>query len=107
MTINGIVAEVENTVFIPFDIHWIERPVGDLRRRRYPINALGLLGPKGVRIGNALRIHPVIIGGTTLRVCRGVCGYREPVLMFSHLLSPITQRLLSPCISGVGHGIQG
>src|SRR3546814_8851704 len=61
MAVERVVAEVEDAVLIPFDAHRIERPVGDGRRRRHPVEPLRLFGPEGVGIGAALRIEPVVI----------------------------------------------
>src|SRR3546814_4568557 len=48
MAVERVVAEVEDAVLIPFDAHRIERPVGDGRRRRHPVEPLRLFGPEGV-----------------------------------------------------------
>src|SRR3546814_15339912 len=55
----------------------IERPVGDGRRRRHPVEPLRLFGPEGVGIGDALRIEPVVIGRAAMRVRRRFGGDRD------------------------------
>src|SRR3546814_20025532 len=57
--------------------HRIERPVGDGRRRRHPVEPLRLFGPVGVGIGDALLIEPVVIGRAAMRVRRRFGGDRD------------------------------
>src|SRR3546814_12869587 len=78
MAVGRVVAEVEAAVLIPFDAHRIERPVGDGRRRRHPVDPLRLFGPEGVGIGDALRIEPVVTGRAAMRVRRPFGWARDP-----------------------------
>ena len=107
MAVNGVVAKVQNTVFIPFDRHGVERPIAHFRWRREPIDPLGLLRPKRIGRADALRIHKVIVRRAALRVTGSRLGNWKPVLMLTHLLSPVTLLILVACLSGVGPVIQG
>ena len=68
MAVNRVVAKVQDTVFIPFNRHGVERPIANFRWRREPIDPLGLLRPKCIGRADALRIHKVIIRSAALRV---------------------------------------
>src|SRR5207237_5084318 len=57
------VRRVERPVLVPGDVHIaLESGVPHLRERLDPIDALAVLGPKSVRIGDRLLVEPEIFG---------------------------------------------
>jgi hypothetical protein len=48
--VDAVEAQVEHPVAEPADLHRIERPAGDLRRRLHPVDPPHLLAPEAVRI---------------------------------------------------------
>ncbi len=77
MAVDGIVAEVEDAILIPFDADGVVGPVGDLGGRLDPVEALRLFGPESVGVLYALPIETVIIGGGAMGVRGGVGGDRN------------------------------
>ena len=67
MPVDGIVAEVEDAILIPFDIDRIVGPVADRGRRRHPIEPLRLLTPEAVRILQRSPVQRIIL-------CSGAVG---------------------------------
>src|SRR5437763_15909384 len=63
MTIDAVVGGISDAVLKPFDedVRFVERGVFDLVKRLHPMNALGLLGPKRVRIGERALICFLIL----------------------------------------------
>src|SRR5262249_61013302 len=64
MTINAVVCGVGDAVLEPFDedVGLIERAIFHLAERLHPMNPLGLLGPKTVRIGERALVHFPVFG---------------------------------------------
>src|SRR5437660_11080287 len=64
MTIDAIVGRVSDAVLEPLDeyVGLVERRVLDLAERLHPMNALGLLGPESIRIGERSLIHLPVLG---------------------------------------------
>src|SRR5260370_32415095 len=63
MPVDAIVGSVERAVLVPTDRHVaLEGGVANLRIRPDPIEALALLAPEPVGLGEPLLVHPEIIG---------------------------------------------
>src|SRR6478735_2345593 len=64
MTVDTVVAGVQRAILEPFDrnIGWPESGILDLGEGVHPIDALGLLRPKTIRILNRVRVHILILG---------------------------------------------
>src|SRR6185295_11219988 len=68
---DGIVAEVEDAVLIPFDRDRVVGPVADLGRRRHPVQPSGLLAPEAVRIGERTPVERLILLGGAMGALKG------------------------------------
>jgi hypothetical protein len=62
--VDAIVGDVGGAVLEPLDrdLARLEAGVLDLRERRHPVDALAVLAPEGVRIGNRRLVHVMILG---------------------------------------------
>src|ERR1700684_2518232 len=64
MTVDAVVSDVGRAILEPFDrdVLFGERGVLDLAEMRRPVDALGLLGPKAVGIGERAVVHFLVFG---------------------------------------------
>src|SRR5687767_5115497 len=95
MPVDAIVAEVQYAVLEPFDIDWIEAPVGDLGRGREPVNPSRLFGPERIRIVQRARIERRIVIGPTMGGSRE-SGRRRDALARGHRRRSTLRRFRPP-----------
>ena len=64
MAVDAVVGDVQRAVLEPFDrdVARRERGVLDLVERLDPVDALGLLGPEAVRVGDRALVHLLVLG---------------------------------------------
>src|SRR5262249_7271608 len=77
MTIDAVVGGIGDAVLEPFDedVRLVEGGVFDLTERLHPMDALGLLGPKSVRIGERALVHFPVLGLVDEGALRPFGGY--------------------------------
>src|SRR5277367_4678546 len=65
MPVDAIVSDVGDAVFEPFDrdVVDVEGRVLDLGEGREPVDALAVLGPKALRVGQRPLVHLLVLGG--------------------------------------------
>ena len=86
MAVDAVVGGVGDAILEPFDrdIRLGERGVLDLAERLEPVDALALLGPEAVRIGERALVHFLVVGFVDEGVLRPIGG--DLVDLIRHLV---------------------